>query len=328
MPALARILDATAGVPVACLRLARVAAWCVGVSAALAAAAAGRVPAPAAAPPAPHLVVVNSGDSRMYGEGLAGIREAAGTTVEAVTVGRDDGRIAALVGLRDPNVAIIALGNRASEAIGALAVGRPVVQCMVTTDASMAFPAAERVSLVVPAQTQATWLRRLLPQARSVALLYTPRVTEGYATKIAAELAAQGYSAKIEPVASPSDLPVALHRIAHADALLALPDPGIYSPELARGILLFSYRTRTPLVGYTQPWVQAGALYGFEWRYAEVGAYCATLALARLAPAPTTGALAVAATAPVPRVFVNRGVATRLGIGWDPDATRGTEDAR
>ncbi len=324
MPAIARqIVAAPGALATRRRRRVRIGAWLAAACAGVAGAAghAPAVPAPMPAP-APRLVVVGSGEGRMFMEGIAGIRQAGGATVESALLGRDDARIAALGHARDPNLAIIAVGNRAAEAVGALESTRPVVQCMVSSDANPAHPAAERITVAVPAATQAEWLRKLLPQARTIALLYTPGVTEDQATSIAAALSAQGFVAVIEPVTAPSDLPVALRRIAHADALLALPDPAIYSPELARGILLFSYRTRTPLVATMQSWVRAGALYGFEWRYGELGSYCASLALARLSPPGT------ATAPPTPRVLVNRGVAKQLGIEWDAAALAGTESVQ
>jgi putative tryptophan/tyrosine transport system substrate-binding protein len=45
-----------------------------------------------------------------------------------------------------------------------------------------------------------------------------------------------------------------------SDALMALPDPVVYSRETAQSILLTSYRHLKPVFGYSQSYVQAGAL--------------------------------------------------------------------
>lgn len=44
------------------------------------------------------------------------------------------------------------------------------------------------------------------------------------------------------------------------DALLAIPDPMVYSPETAQSILLTSYRHQKAVFGYSQSYVRAGAL--------------------------------------------------------------------
>lgn len=45
-----------------------------------------------------------------------------------------------------------------------------------------------------------------------------------------------------------------------SDALMAIPDPLIYSRETAQPILLTSYRHQKPVFGYSQSYVRAGAL--------------------------------------------------------------------
>lgn len=45
-----------------------------------------------------------------------------------------------------------------------------------------------------------------------------------------------------------------------ADALLAIPDPLVYTRETAQSILLTSYRHQKPVFGYSQSYVRAGAL--------------------------------------------------------------------
>jgi len=46
-----------------------------------------------------------------------------------------------------------------------------------------------------------------------------------------------------------------------SDALLSLPDPGIYSSRTVQNILLTAYRYRKPVIGYSKAFVKAGALF-------------------------------------------------------------------
>lgn len=48
--------------------------------------------------------------------------------------------------------------------------------------------------------------------------------------------------------------------LSHCDVLLALPDPEIYNPFTAKGILVTSYRRKIPIIGYSKTYVDAGAL--------------------------------------------------------------------
>lgn len=60
---------------------------------------------------------------------------------------------------------------------------------------------------------------------------------------------------------TPSDLIPKLKNLLHdSDALLAIPDPAIYSRETAQPILLTSYRHAKPVFGYSLSYVRAGAL--------------------------------------------------------------------
>jgi len=46
-----------------------------------------------------------------------------------------------------------------------------------------------------------------------------------------------------------------------SDALLSLPDPGIYSRHTVQNILLTAYHYRKPVIGYSRAFVRAGALF-------------------------------------------------------------------
>ena len=73
------------------------------------------------------------------------------------------------------------------------------------------------------------------------------------------------------------------------DVLFALPDRMVYTRESARGILLQSFRKRTPVIGPNEAWVRMGALYALDWDYDEVGVVCAQLALRALQEARRRG---------------------------------------
>jgi len=122
-------------------------------------------------------------------------------------------------------------------------------------------------------------------------------------------------------VATPSALPAALEQIAtRADVLLALPDPMVYTRESARGILLQSFRRRTPVIGPNDAWVRMGALFAVDWDYEDVGATCARLARDALAPRPS-----LVGAGPKPRVSVNLRSASEFGLQWHPDLLRAVD---
>jgi putative ABC transport system substrate-binding protein len=270
------------------------------------------------------MVVVNSSDSRMYQDATAALRALPGIAIEAKTLPTDASAVTAALAHAGRDTAVVAFGNRASDLVAGSKLLVPAVHCMVTGDAESQVGRL-RVPLGASASVHATWLRRLLPAARTVAILYTPAFNARSAAQMGAELESLGYGVITEPVETAALLPQALRRIGKADALLAMPDPAIYSPELARGLLLFTYRTRTPLLAYSQAWVRAGALYAIDWKSADLGTYCGSLALALLTPTPNA---IVPPAMPAPRVTVNLRVAAQLGLEWTAADLAGVETIR
>jgi putative ABC transport system substrate-binding protein len=138
--------------------------------------------------------------------------------------------------------------------------------------------------LAVPAEVspelQATWLRRLHTQARRVGLLYDPDLSARQVAHLTAALQRVGLQAIPEPVRSPTALPAALTRLGkRADLILGLHDRTVFTPQTAKAILLFSFRARIPVIGLSDAWVKAGALYALEPDYEDLGRQCGLAAL-------------------------------------------------
>lgn len=65
---------------------------------------------------------------------------------------------------------------------------------------------------------------------------------------------------RIEAMAPDEDINRVLNRIAPADALLAMPDSGVYNTDTIRNILLSTYRHKQGVIGFSADMVKAGAL--------------------------------------------------------------------
>ncbi|MEP7180571.1 MAG: ABC transporter substrate binding protein [Betaproteobacteria bacterium] len=301
---------------VLCARWAR-AAWRATGIAALAAATAMTDGASAQ-----RVFVLAASDAPPYQQALAGIRQGVGglaLDVTALTATNPDAMRDAIASAgRD--VALVMLGTRASELAARAAPTAPVVNCMVTVDAAHDAPAAINVPLEVPLDAQLGWLRRLLPATRTVGLLFDPAINTRRIESLAPALARAGYAPLLAPVTSRTALPQALERLPHAvDALLAIPDATVYTPQASKGLLLFSFRNRIPLIGLSDAWVKAGALYALDWDYQELGGYCGALAAREVAngrPPPPP---------PRPRVIVNLHTAEQLHIKWDAELLRSVD---
>ena len=271
---------------------------------------------------AARIVVLQGSDAPRLAKTLAALQKHAGTQLDVVLLANtsDQGWEAALAKGERPAV-VVALGPHASDFIVRFPAGPPVVHCLAGPDALRA--GAVSLPSEVPADTQASWLRKLVPAARTVGLAFDPVTNSRRAEAIAAALGAAGYKTLMTPVAGPSGIPAALEQIAsRADVLLALPDAMVYTRESARGILLQSFRRRTPVVGPNDAWVRMGALYALDWDYEEVGAMCARLAVREMQIPRVVGAPPVPLK---PRVSVNLRSATQFGLRWDADLLRAVD---
>lgn len=259
---------------------------------------------------ADRLVVVSSGDAPAYQQALAGIRKL-GYPVDALKAGTDG--------------AVVTLGAKATALVARAAPTIPVVNCMVLGSDAKAPPGTTIVPLELPVETRIHWLRRLLPKAHNVGILFDPAQNARRAEDGAAALKRAGYTPVLEPVTAPAALPTALTRLTNTvDVLHAIPDTTVFAPEHSRALLLFSFRNRIPLAGPSEGWVKAGALYAVDWDYADLGRYCGSLALRPPPPASPSGR----APPPPPiapartRVVVNLRAAEQMHIKWDPDLLR------
>ena len=70
-----------------------------------------------------------------------------------------------------------------------------------------------------------------------------------------------GHNIKIDNIDNQDQLSASLKALSYSvDLLLTLPDPIIYNKSTIRGILLLAYRNKTPIIGFSQAYVKAGAI--------------------------------------------------------------------
>ena len=122
----------------------------------------------------------------------------------------------------------------------------------------------------------------------------------------------------VEEFAPGDDINRVLNRIGQAEALLAMPDSGVYTTENIRNILLSTYRHKQAVIGFSADMVKAGALASTYSEIEDINVQVAEMAAAFVA----SGELE---RPQFPRYFntiVNDGVARSLDIEVD-DAARG-----
>ena len=110
-----------------------------------------------------------------------------------------------------------------------------------------------------PVSRRLALITAVLPQARSVAVLYSSPPVELPMLQRAASAA--GLTVNSREVVRRSDISPDLAEVLNkSDVLLVLADSEIYRPDTLRNILLQTYRQRVPMIGLSSQYVRAGAL--------------------------------------------------------------------
>ncbi len=111
-----------------------------------------------------------------------------------------------------------------------------------------------------PYSRQMALVKTMLPESKNLGVLLGSTSLQ-YGEGLKDEGEKTGLHVNTENLAQESDLIPKLNQVLQAnDALLAVPDPVIYSRETVQPILLTSYRYQKPVFGFSQSYVKAGAL--------------------------------------------------------------------
>jgi putative ABC transport system substrate-binding protein len=171
-----------------------------------------------------------------------------------------------------------------------------------------------------PFNRQLDLVAAVLPKARSVGVLYSAQPRELARLRTAA--AERNYELNERISTSFPTMNAALQSLLlSSDVLLALPDAEIFNASTIRNILLTTYRSKVPLVGFSPGYVKAGALcavYSTPQQIAEQSAdMIRAFANVRVLPA--------AQYAKQFEVSVNEQVARSLGLNIRSAAEVGSE---
>lgn len=175
---------------------------------------------------------------------------------------------------------VVTLGNQATQAAVREITTLPILATMIVSpDDIRSAPNATAVLLDFPIETQLQWLKRIIPTAGTVGVLFNPK--ENQLKVDAASKSAKGSGLTLVPksVESPRALPDALDEVTRtADVLWGIPDAVVMTPQTAEPILLNTLKSKVPFVGLSTSWVKAGALYALDRDYLDIGLQTGELA--------------------------------------------------
>lgn len=219
---------------------------------------------------------------------------------------------------------VVPVGVRAVEATVQSGVAAPVLATLIPRSAYLYLKktaggrdqAFSGIFLDQPLSRRFALIDIALPETRKVGVVLGPE-SAGELRALQAAAREEGMSLVSERITNADDLLPALKRVlAESEVLLAVPDPLVFNRTTAQSILLTSYRAQNPLVGYSQSYVNAGALLAVYSTPEQIAQQAAELVL-RLG---ISGGVALPAPQ-YPKYFsvgVNIQVARSMGISVEP----------
>jgi putative ABC transport system substrate-binding protein len=172
----------------------------------------------------------------------------------------------------------VTIGSLATSA--ALADGSPIpiVFSMVLYPKASGFQSSAQrnvtgVSLDLPLESQFATLRRLLPSAKRVGVLFHPAETGAIAAAAATAATKSGFTLVTREVGEAGEAVPALGALMEdVDVVWAIADGHVFTPQTTPALILAALRRRIPLIGLSTAHVRSGALAALYCDYRDVGA--------------------------------------------------------
>jgi len=235
------------------------------------------------------------------------------------------GRVFAQVRAAVPSL-IMPVGTLATEVVLSWDLPIPVVFSMVLYPQQSGFlarPGHEVTgsSLDIPVETQFRMLRRLVPTARRIGVLYNRQETGAIVEAAQAVAARLGLQLEPQQVERPENALGAMEALVkNVDAMWSIADSHVFTPETTAALILATLRARLPLFGLSAAQVRSGALAALSCDYAANGEQAAELAL-RVLSGERASTIAPAVPAKV-ALSLNLRTARHLGLPIDSDIER------
>ncbi len=234
-----------------------------------------------------RIVVLSGQDLKPYQEVLAGfqqslVKQGLTVNIEIHVLQGNQTKAQDVLGDVKRNGAklVVTLGNQATLAAVREISDLPILATMIVSpDDIRAASNATAVLLDFPIETQLQWLKRIIPSAGSVGVLFNPKENQIKVDMASTAAKKIGLTLVPKPVETPRALPDALDEVTRtADMLWGIPDSVVMTPQTAGPILLNTLKNRIPLIGLSASWVKAGALYALDRDYLDIGLQTGELA--------------------------------------------------
>jgi putative ABC transport system substrate-binding protein len=141
-------------------------------------------------------------------------------------------------------------------------------------------------SLDIPPDIQFKYFKRVIKDLKSIGVLYTSE-TENLIPPAQALAKSLGLELVAMKIAGEKEIPAAIDKMNRSvDAYWSVADPGIFSPNSTRFILLNALRNGKPFMGFSKNLVESGALFALDYDYKDIGRQAGGIALEVLSGKP------------------------------------------
>jgi len=262
---------------------------------------------------AQQILVVRNQRFRPYSEALSVFRHVLDERFKGLDYIVREGKDAASTIRRKKPELVLAIGMDALYAVKNTEI--PVVCLMVILPSagSLEEKNITGVSMTISPERQLSSLRRMIPGARRVGLLYDPKKSGAFVRK--AQRVARGLRMHLlaKEVSHAKDVSRALGSLKGSiDAIWMIPDTTVVTPETAELIMLFSLENRLPVCAFSAKYLELGAFMSLDVSAFDMGKQAGELAVRILSGANVRDIQPVEADNPT--LIVNESVARKLRI--------------
>jgi len=135
------------------------------------------------------------------------------------------------------------------------------------------------VSMDIPFELKLKELKRILPQAKRIGVIYSPEYSEVF-NAVSQAARNTGLEVSGRQINGQKEFSEAMLDVfGEIDCFLMIADPSTYLPKTTEHLLLEALQRKIPVVGLSSAYTKAGALLAFDCDYTDLGRQAAELVI-------------------------------------------------
>lgn len=264
------------------------------------------------------IAVIKSHDIEPFNQALAGFTAACNNRITEHDL-RGNSKLAKRIirGIKQAKPKLVlAIGSLAAQAVQEDVQDIPVIFVMVPNPHKYGLTGDNiaGISLDIPAATQFTAYKSLVPTIRTFGVIYDPDKTGTMITQAHTAAGQLGLRLLAVPVTSSKEVPAALRTmLGKIDALWMVPDETVVTPESFKFLLVEAFENNLPFLVVSDIFVEVGALAALSPDYTDLGRQGCQLARAIESGQLHTAAVNVFPPAKV-NLAINLKTASKIGL--------------